>query len=59
MNLDGYSHLDVEEIIKESDTAFLLRFYDGEQGWLLKNNVAQPTSYSEGDRNITMQLVEK
>ena len=54
--MNGYLQLDIEEILKESDTAFQVRFADGEMGWLLKTEIVQPTNYSEGDRNVVIQL---
>ena len=54
--MNGYLQLDIEEILKESDTAFQVRFADGEMGWLLKTEIVQPTDYREGDRNVVMQL---
>lgn len=56
MHTNGYLQLEVEEIVKETDTAFLLRFRDGEEEWVLKHNVASPTKYELGDRNVTLLL---
>lgn len=54
----SYVLLEAEEILKETETAFLLLFTDGEQAWLLKEEVLNVTHYSVGDRNVTLHLRE-
>jgi len=54
--MNSYLQMDIEEILKETETAFLVKFTDGEEGWILKLEVACSTSYSVGDRNVVMQL---
>lgn len=56
--MSGYLLVEVEEIIKETDTAFLLRYATGAQEWLLKIEVMCPMKYRLGDRNVTIQLKE-
>lgn len=55
-HFSGYHHLEVEEIVKESERAFFVRFHDGEQEWLLKEQVVHPSYYSVGDRGVTIHL---
>ena len=56
MHTNGYLQLEVEEIVKETDTAFLLRFHNGDEEWVLKSDVASPINYELGDRNVTLLL---
>jgi hypothetical protein len=51
-------HLDVEEIVKETDSAFLLRLDDGEEVWIPKSQVSDPESYAQGDCNATVSVTE-
>jgi hypothetical protein len=55
----GYFPLDVEEVVKETDTAFLFRFHDGEEEWIGKEEVGEPSRYALGDRGITVQLRDR
>lgn len=55
-HFSGYHHLEVEEIVKESERAFFVRFHDGEQEWLMKEQVVDPRRYSVGDKEVTIQL---
>ena len=54
--VNTYDFLIVEEIVKESDTAFLFRFHDGETEWIEKRWVVCPSRYNLGDRNIYIHL---
>lgn len=54
--VNSYYFIEVEEIVKESDTAFLVRFCSGETEWILKKDVASASHYGLGDHDITLQL---
>lgn len=58
MTPPGYQHIDVQEIVKESDTAFLVLYPDGEQEWIRKEQVASPTRYSQGDKDVVLHLLD-
>ena len=55
--MSRYVHLDVEEILRETDKAFLL-LVEGEEIWIPKGQIANPGDYSEGDSNCTVSITE-
>jgi hypothetical protein len=50
-------HLDVEEIRRETDRAFLL-VLDGEEVWVPKSQVSDPEDYAEGDRDVSLSVTD-
>ncbi len=56
--MSGYIHLDVEEVVTETATHFLFRFHDGESEWIMKEEIANCTSYNVGDKEVTVHLVQ-
>jgi hypothetical protein len=58
MSASSWVHIDVEEIIKETDGAFLI-LVDGCQIWLPKSTVADAGDYSEGDCDCGMSITER
>lgn len=58
MSQSGYVHLEDVDIIKETDSAFLLVIEDGERVWLPKSQVANPDDYSEGDEGVSISVTE-
>lgn len=56
--MSGYMQVEVEEIVKESDTAFYVRYHDGVYEWLRKDRVANPGHYALGDRDVLIHLRE-
>lgn len=56
--MSGYMQVEVEEIVKESDTAFYVRYHDGDHEWLRKDCVANARRYTLGDRDVMLQLLE-
>lgn len=58
MGASNWVHLDVEEIVRETDKAFLVRLEDGEEVWLPKGQVADADDYKEGDTNCTLSISE-
>jgi hypothetical protein len=57
MSQSGYVHVDVEEIVHETESAFLLRI-DGEQVWCPKACVADSEDYTGGDKNTSLAITE-
>lgn len=57
MSNSKYIDLDVDEIIKETNLAFLL-LIDGEELWMPKNQVADSEDYKEGDKELTISITE-
>lgn len=51
-------HLDVEEIVRETDKALLLRLDDGEEVWIPLTQIADADDYHEGDTNCTVSVTE-
>jgi hypothetical protein len=54
----NWVHLDVEEIVYETDRALLLRLAGGEQVWVPRSQVADPEDYQAGDVNCTVSVSE-
>lgn len=55
----SWVHLDVEEILRETDKAFLvvLEKYEGEF-WIPFSQISDYTDYNTGDKNCTMSVSE-
>lgn len=58
MSASGWIHLDVEEIVRETPKAFLLRIADGEELWVPKSVVQDANDYSEGDCDCCVSVSE-
>jgi hypothetical protein len=59
MGASNYVDLDVDEILRETDAAFLLRLADShEELWLPKSQVADPDDYAVGDEGLTISITE-
>jgi hypothetical protein len=55
----GWVHLEVEEILKETDNAFLLILRDWEgEFWIPKSQVSDSGDYEEGDVDCTISVTE-
>ena len=54
----NYVHLDVEEIVRETEAAFLLRLESGEEVWMPKSQIADWNELLEGDQNCTVSVTE-
>ncbi len=57
MSSSGYVHVGVEEILRETDAAFLCRI-EGEDVWLPRSQIADPDDYEVGDSDLTMSITE-
>lgn len=57
MSNSNYVHVDVDEIKRETDSAFLV-VVDGEEIWLPKSQISDPDSYNEGDTNCTVSVTK-
>ena len=55
MSQSDYYHLDVDKILKETESAFLFKIGD-EQMWFPKSQIADPGDYSVDDENCTMSV---
>lgn len=57
MTASNYVHLDVDEILRATDKAFLVRCKD-EEIWLPKSQIADPDDYEEGDADCTISITQ-
>ena len=57
MSQSGYAHIEVDEIKRETDGAFLF-VIDGEEKWVPKSQVADPDDYERGDENCSVSITE-
>lgn len=57
MGASRHVHLDVEEIVAETDLALLCRI-DGEDYWIPKSQVADADDYSQGDSDLTLSVTQ-
>ena len=55
MSASNYIHIDVDDILRETDNAFLVLF-DGEEIWIPKSQVADFADYRQGDKNCTLSI---
>ena len=58
MGASRFVHLDVEEILRETEAAFLVELENGEQHWLPKSQIADSEQYEAGDVNCTVSITE-
>ena len=57
MGAGRYVHLDVEEIVRGTDKALLLRI-DGEEVWVPLSQIADSDDYEVGDMDCTVSVTE-
>ena len=57
MSHSGWFHLDVEEILAETDNAFLCETEDAEI-WIPKSQIKDAGDYEDGDENVTISVTE-
>ena len=57
MSSHSYVHVDIDEVVKETEGAFLV-LIEGEQYWLPKSQIADAKDYEEGDCGCTMSVTE-
>ena len=58
MSASRYVHIEVAEIKRETDAAFLCELEDGEEIWLPKSQIADSEDYNQGDKDFTMSITE-
>lgn len=58
MSHSNWVHLDVEEIVQETEAAFLLRLDGGEEIWLPKSQIDDAEAYTVGDEDLTVSVTE-
>lgn len=57
MGNKNWIHIDVDEIVRETEKAFLLRI-DDEEVWIPKSQISNPEDYAEGDTNCTVSITD-
>ncbi len=57
MGTSNWVHVDVDEIIRETEKAFLVRI-DGDEVWLPKSQLSDADDYEQGDTDCTMSISE-
>lgn len=57
MGASNYVHVEVDEVLKETEAAFLV-LIDDDQHWLPKSQIADANDYAVGDTNLTMSISE-
>ena len=55
--MSNYVHIAVDEIVRETDAAFLV-LIDDEEIWLPKSQIADSDSYESGDADLTLSITE-
>lgn len=60
MSASNYVHLDVAEILAETDKAFLLKLDDDDntEFWCPKSQIESPADYEQGDKNATVSVTK-
>jgi hypothetical protein len=58
MSASDYVHVDVAEIVAETDKALLLILDDddGTKVWVPLSQIADSDNYSKGDKNLTVSI---
>lgn len=56
--MSDWVHVDVDEILKETDAAFRVRLEDGSEHWLPKSQISDADDYNQGDRNAVISITE-
>lgn len=58
MSASNYVHIDVEEILRETDAAFYVLLPSGEETWLPKSQIADADDYNKGDKDCTLSITQ-
>ena len=58
MSASQWFFLNVQEIIQETESAFLLRDEDEEDHWIPKSQICDPGDYCPGDKEVTIGITE-
>ena len=56
MSESRWVHLDVDEVLRETEKAFLIRLESGEEHWIPKSQISDVDDYNVGDRNATVSV---
>lgn len=54
----SWVHLDVAKIVRETDSAFLVRLESGDEHWVPKSQISDPEDYEVGDEDVTISITE-
>jgi hypothetical protein len=57
MSASRFVHLDVEEVLRVTDKALLLRV-DGEDVWIPLSQIDDAGQYEQGDHDVTVSVTE-
>ena len=55
--MSDYVHVEVEKIVKETDSALLCRI-DGKEIWIPLSQIADSDDYREGDEDCEISITE-
>lgn len=58
MSASSWVHLDVDEILRETDKAFLVRLESGREEWLPFSQIGDAEAYAVGDEGCTISITE-
>jgi hypothetical protein len=58
VGFSNWVHLDVAEILIETEKAFRVRLEDGSEHWLPKSHVNDASDYEQGDENCSISITE-
>ena len=58
MSASGYVHIEVKEILRETDKAFQIKMEDDSEYWIPKSHVSDSDNYSAGDMDCSMSITE-
>lgn len=58
MGASNWVHLEVDEIVKETEKAFLLRIDGEDDYWCPKSQICDPENYEEGMTDCTVSVTE-
>ncbi len=58
MSASNYVHLDVEEILRGTEKAFLVLLEDDEEVWLPLSQIKDADDYAAGDVNCTITITK-
>lgn len=57
MGMSNWVHVSVDLIKKETDAAFLV-VIDGDEHWIPKSQMSDPSDYSEDDEDVTISITQ-
>jgi hypothetical protein len=58
VGFSNWVHLDVAEVLVETDDAFRVSLEDGLEFWLPKSQVSEAGKYEQGDTDCTISITQ-